>query len=164
MAKFLLIVVCVFCGSIAAADGPAASLSAAAREFLASLDEDRRAGVSFDLEDDARATWSNLPTLMAPPVGIFLKELNDAQRLLVHQMLKASLSSRGYAKTVAIMWLDDLLKETENARLEQSPEARANPWRWRWRPIEIRETTPSPYSVYLRTKTGVGKSPDIIWR
>jgi hypothetical protein len=102
-------------------------LRAAASALLASFDSTQRESASYDLEDDIRATWSNLPTLMAPPAGILLGNLDDDQRGLVHDLLRASLSSQGYGKSVAIMWLDDVLHEQETQRLNDDPEARDNP-------------------------------------
>lgn len=104
-------------------------LRAAASALLASLDGAQQEIARHDLKDDARATWSNLPTLMAPPAGILLRNLNDAQRLRVHDLLRASLSSQGYGKSTAIMWLDDVLHEQETRQLNDDPEARVNPMR-----------------------------------
>jgi hypothetical protein len=105
----------------------AGTLRAAAGELLAALDPAQREAATYPLKADARATWSNLPIAMAPPAGILLGELDDEQRRLVHRMLQTSMSSQGYTKSTAIMWLDDILRQQEKANLETNPEARKNP-------------------------------------
>ncbi|MCZ6618022.1 MAG: DUF3500 domain-containing protein [Gammaproteobacteria bacterium] len=104
------------------------TLRAATMDFVGSLTADQQKTAIFALKDDVRATWSNLPTLMAPPAGLLLKNLNETQRTGVHRMLRASLSSQGYTKTSAIMWLDDVLREEAAARMAEDAEARANPF------------------------------------
>ena len=114
----------VFCLISANAVADAAALRVAANAFLASLTPDQRELVQYRLKEDARATWSNLPTLMAPPAGILIADLDDRQRQHLHEVLRASLSSQGYGKALGIMWLDDLLHETEGQRLAADPSAR----------------------------------------
>ena len=114
-------------GQVIAADGQSDEVRSAANHFLDTLSAGQREAVTFALKSDVRATWSNLPTLLQPPAGILLGSLGDEQRSAAQQLLRASLSSQGYAKTTAIMWLDDVLKELESARLVDSPELRANP-------------------------------------
>ena len=106
---------------------PAGELRMAAKDFLSSLNAGQRAALTFELTDDVRATWSNLPIVMAPPAGVLLRNLDDVQRMGVHRMLRASLSSQGYSKSAAIMWLDDVLGEIETAALESNPRAQSNP-------------------------------------
>lgn len=128
MFKYILITLCVLSISPNSRASQTEALRAATLEFLESLNAEQRKSVSFALKDDVRATWSNLPTLMAPPAGVLLKNLNDEQRTAVHRMLRVSLSSQGYTKTTAIMWLDDVLHESAARRMAESAEARANPF------------------------------------
>ncbi|TDJ36373.1 MAG: DUF3500 domain-containing protein [Gammaproteobacteria bacterium] len=129
MIKYLLIALWGLClsGNVYASQGTVA-LRTATLDFVESLNAGQRKTAMFALKDDVRATWSNLPTLMAPPAGLLLKDLNVSQRAAVHRMLRASLSSQGYAKTAAIMWLDDVLHEADTRRMAESAEARANPF------------------------------------
>ena len=123
-----LAAICIVLGDAVADAQPrdVDGLRAAAAAFLAGLDAKQRAAASFPLDDDVRATWSNLPIMMAPPAGILLRDLNDVQRIAFHRLLRASWSSQGYAKSVAIMWLDDVLGEIETARLNR-PDSRRSP-------------------------------------
>ena len=114
-------------GGIAAAENVRIeALRDAASSLQASLTPDQLESLSYPLTDDARATWSNLPTLMAPPAGLFLKEMNDAQRSTVTELLRISLSSQGYAKSLGIMWLDDLLREIEGEQGQADPDFKNN--------------------------------------
>ncbi len=107
-------VVMLVSGSAVAGVG---ELAAVAGDFVEGLSEEHREAVVYDLKDDARATWSNLPTVMSPPAGVMLGELSDDQRHLVHLMFQLSMSSQGYAKAHGIMWLDDILRDIEQANL-----------------------------------------------
>ncbi len=129
MTKYILICLCGL--SLAANVYPAEgseTLRTATLHFIESLDVEQRKAAIFALKNDVRATWSNLPTLMAPPAGLLLKNLNEAQRAAVHRMLRASLSSQGYTKTTAIMWLDDVLHDADARRLAANADVRANPF------------------------------------
>ncbi len=102
----------------ASASADFGELENAAKAFLDSLSIEQRKAVSYGMRDDARATWSNLPTLMTSPAGVMLGNLTDVQRHRVHQMMQLSLSSQGYAKAQSIMWLDDILREIEQRNID----------------------------------------------
>ncbi|MDH3620777.1 MAG: DUF3500 domain-containing protein [Gammaproteobacteria bacterium] len=103
--------------SIAATPGFAASradaISRAAQSFLASLDEEQIALATMPMDTDERATWSNLPIVMVRPAGVLIKDMNDEQKRAAHALLRATLSSQGYAKFAGIMVLEDLLHQME---------------------------------------------------
>ena len=101
-------------------------LGRASHELITSLTDKQRLQTLLPLTDDRRATWSNLPVLMAPPTGIMLRDLSDEQRQIVHRMLRSSLSSQGYGKSAAIMWIDDILFEIEQDNLQSNPQERTN--------------------------------------
>ncbi|MGI9261061.1 MAG: DUF3500 domain-containing protein [Woeseiaceae bacterium] len=100
----------------------ATQMSAAATAFVAMLDEEQLGIGVFDLEDEARPTWSNLPISMVRPSGMLIGDMNDRQRAALHDLLRASMSSQGYAKITGIMRLDDLLFDIESAQIEAMPE------------------------------------------
>jgi hypothetical protein len=79
----------------------------------------KRALLAF--ADTARLQWNNLPIGLRARSGIDIGSLTDTQRILVHRMLSASLSSQGYLKATSIMHLDNLLNmfaDTMHARRE----------------------------------------------
>lgn len=89
-------------------------MASAARALLNALDADQRARLQYpDLGDQARTTWSNLPWTLSPRVGVPLGELNDGQRVLLHELLRASTSSQGYLKMTGSMRAEDVLHEQD---------------------------------------------------
>lgn len=105
------------------------TIADAATRFLGSLSAEQRAVASLPFEDDAaRVNWSNLPAPMAPRHGIALAELSPEQRRAAHGLLIAAMSSQGYGKAAAIMWIDDILRVEEAEWLASAtltPEQRA---------------------------------------
>lgn len=104
-------------------------MTAAAKAFIATLDTGQRASTVLPLLGDERTTWSNLPIIMVSPKGMLVGDMNDDQQLALHDLLRASMSTQGYAKAAGIMWLDDVLHEIDSARLENDPEWRDDPFR-----------------------------------
>ncbi len=122
--RLALLVLVLVCGSAKADSWRSADqMNAAAGAFLATLDTAQRDAVVFSLDAEERGRWSNLPILMMPPPGLMLGDLDDAQRRAVHDLLRASLSSQGYAKFTGVMRLDDLLHELADRRMAEMPES-----------------------------------------
>ena len=92
---------------------PATAISKAALSFLDSLDEEQRATATMSLDTDERATWSNLPVIMVRPAGVLIKDMTDEQQRAAHALMRATMSSQGYAKFAGIMVLEDLLHHME---------------------------------------------------
>ncbi len=127
------LLVLLSCGAIAEDKGDAASsatqMSEAASRFIAALDSKQKQAVVLPMDTDERATWSNLPIIMVQPRGLLIKDMQDEQRRATHALLRASMSSQGYAKVAGIMWLDDLLHETAQRALDSDLEAQQDPFR-----------------------------------
>ena len=92
----------------------------AATEFLSSLDSQLRAQATFDLQDEERKKWSNLPAMFFEREGVSFAELSDEQRVLAHRLIQSPLSSQGYLKAAGIMRIDEILKA---AFLQARPDA-----------------------------------------
>lgn len=103
------------------------AVSAAAQAFLDTLDESQRDVAVMPLDTDERATWSNLPIIMVRPAGVLVKDMTDEQRRAAHSLMRATMSSQGYAKFTGIMLLDDLLHQMESEQLEANAERRNDP-------------------------------------
>jgi len=104
----------IFAGStIIASQKTAATMSKAATQFLDSLTSDQKARASFPFDGDERARWHFIPNEMFPRKGLMIKEMNETQRRLAHDLLRAGLSARGYLKVTSIMELEDILKVIE---------------------------------------------------
>lgn len=83
----------------------------AANKLLASLNEPLKAKMNLSFADKDRKEWSNLPLEQVERLGVRMDDLSDAQRLLVHELLRTVLSQQGYQKTMFIMQYDDGIKE-----------------------------------------------------
>src|SRR5262245_48997662 len=69
---------------------PTAGIVAAAKNFLATLDDAQRSKVVFDFKDDAqRRRWSNLPTAIVKRQGLRMGDLAQPQREAVLAVLAA---------------------------------------------------------------------------
>jgi len=93
---------------------PTGEIAAAAKKFLASLDEAQRGKVVYDFKDDAqRKRWSNLPTSMVKRGGLRMGDLTKPQRDAVLAILAAALSPQGYEKVLQIVEADEALKKND---------------------------------------------------
>ncbi len=121
MSRLLLSVACLplLIGAYYRINSPAV-MTTAARTFLASLDAQQRARVSFPMNSDERLNWHFVPIERK---GVALREMNSAQKQLASALLAAGLSQQGVIKAHTIMSLDAILKEMEQGKgPERDPE------------------------------------------
>ncbi len=117
-------------------------MSEAALAFLAALSAGQRAKVCLDFADEAlRQEWYYIPR---DRVGLPLKEMDDRQRTLAHQLVATGLSAAGYTKAQTIIALEPILGQLEGkeGRFTRDPElyylsvfgtpGSAEPWSWRF--------------------------------
>ncbi len=98
----------------------AEQMKAGAVAFLASLSEEERNLAMFTLDDEVQRTnWSNLPASIYERQGIRIGDLTEAQRVLVHELIRASTSSQGYLKISGLIWMDEILHDQSQKRLEE---------------------------------------------
>src|SRR6266478_4415475 len=92
---------------------PTGEIAAAAKKFLATLDDAQRGKAVFDFKDEAqRKRWSNLPTGIFKRQGLRMGDLTKPQRDAVLAVLAAALSPQGYEKVLQIVEADDLLRKS----------------------------------------------------
>ena len=91
----------------------AATMPKAATQFLDSLSPDQKAKASFPFESEERLRWHFIPNETFPRKGLMIKDMNEAQRRLAHDLLRSGLSARGYLKVTSIIELEDILKAIE---------------------------------------------------
>jgi hypothetical protein len=120
----------------------AATMTKAANQFLDSLSADQKAKAAMPFDSEDRLRWHFIPNEMFPRKGLMIKDMNEAQRRLAHDLLRTGLSARGYNKVTAIIELEDILKAIETggkmARNKEeylfsvfgTPAAKGN-WGWR---------------------------------
>jgi len=99
--------------AIVASPKSAASMQKAATLFLGSLTPDQKAKASFPFDSEERLRWHFIPNEMFPRKGLMIKDMNETERRLAHDLLRSGLSARGYLKATSIMELEDILKVVE---------------------------------------------------
>jgi hypothetical protein len=102
-------------GTLVSADRSSAAMSTAATRFLAALTPDQRQQAVFPFESDERMHWHFIPTETFPRKGLTIKQMNQSQRKLAHDLLRAGLSQRGYLTATSIMDLETVLGALEAA-------------------------------------------------
>lgn len=95
----------------------------AANALISSLDAEQKKTALYSLDDAGRTTWSNLPIIMVHPGGLLLRDMNAEQRIAAHKLLRASMSSQGYAKFAGIMRLEDQAHIDALERLKNNSDA-----------------------------------------
>ncbi len=85
-------------------------MAEAAAVFFASLGPAQQARVLFPLDSPERLNWDYRPGERS---GLSLKELSSPQRKLAYTLLASGLSHRGYARAMAIMALESVLRRLE---------------------------------------------------
>ena len=128
-------------------------MARAAQDLLEILEPQQRSAVSFPFEAGERANWSNLPILAVPPSGLLLKDMNDAQRKATQALLRASLSSQGYAKFTGVMRLEEVLHDLALARWNETPEDE----RTALQKAVVETRDPTKYAVALFGEPGSAK-------
>ena len=86
---------------------------AAAKAFLATLDDAGRAKVSFAFNSDQKSKWSNFPVGIYPRNGLRWGDMSAAQREAALKLLATALSEQGLQKVKEIMEGDEVLKTTD---------------------------------------------------
>jgi hypothetical protein len=90
-----------------------ATMAEAAKKFLGSLTPEQRQQATFSFNGDERTHWNFVPTELFPRNGLTVKQMNQSQRKLAHELLKAGLSQRGYMTATQIMQLESVLAALE---------------------------------------------------
>ncbi len=85
-------------------------MAKAAQSFLASLSAEQKAKATYSFSDDQRFDWHFVPL---DRKGLPLKEMNEAQRTAAMELLKTSLSAKGYSKATSIISLEPILAQIE---------------------------------------------------
>ncbi len=99
------------CGSMRSVEIVGGELAAVTSEFLASLDDKQRAAAHRSLADEETMKWHFVPGRYA---GIEMGALSPSQTRGAHEVLRTMLSATGFAKTMAIADLENVLHELES--------------------------------------------------
>jgi hypothetical protein len=93
----------------------AAAMTVAATKWLETLTPEQRQQATFPNNSEEKVRWNFIPTNMFPRKGVPWKEMTEPQRKAAHELLKASLSQKGYLTATSIMELETLLHAIENS-------------------------------------------------
>src|SRR5881397_827103 len=100
-------------GSMVAAERSSSAMATAATRFVNALTPDQRQQASFAFDSDERLHWHFIPTETFPRKGLLVQSMNESQRKLAQELLKAGLSQRGYLTATSIMDLETVLGALE---------------------------------------------------
>jgi uncharacterized protein DUF3500 len=113
-------------------------VKAALIDFLNTLRADQQLAVLFAFDSQERRNWHYIPKERN---GIALKAMTEAQRQAAKALLRAALSDKGYARAEDIMWLENVLRRTEDDAEMYGPQnyvlsvfgdpSGGGPWGWR---------------------------------
>src|SRR5262245_27771342 len=106
-------VLALIAGTVISAQRSSGTMASAATALLNSLSPDQRQKAVFPFDSSERLHWNFIPTEAFPRNGLLLKDMNENQRKLVHDLLKSALSQRGYMTATAIMDLESTLGDLE---------------------------------------------------
>jgi hypothetical protein len=109
-------------GSTIAAERSSATMARAATALLKNLEPAQLQQATFPFESEERTHWHFIPTEMFPRKGLLIRDMNPKQRELLHGLLKAGLSQRGYLTATSIMDLETVLKALEAAQRAAGPQ------------------------------------------
>ncbi len=111
--------------SQAQAHEPGKEMVAAAKLFVASLDDAAKAQALFEFKSDKREFWHFVPDKFIKPggkrYGLMVGKMTGAQRNLAMGLLSSGLSHKGYQQTMAIMTLEQILHDMENKNPIRNP-------------------------------------------
>jgi hypothetical protein len=101
-------------GDVPLASRSSRQMAVAGRAFLNGLGTDQLGIVQYpDLGNAARTQWSNFPAGASPRPGVTLGDLSESQRVLLHDLLRASTSSQGYHKMTGAIHADQVLHDLQ---------------------------------------------------
>jgi hypothetical protein len=101
-------------GGVPVASRSSRQMAVAARAFLNALGADQLGSVQYpNLSDPVRTQWSNFPAGASPRPGVSIGDFSESQRVLLHDLLRASTSSQGYHKMTGAIRADDVLHDLQ---------------------------------------------------
>jgi hypothetical protein len=115
--RFVVLIglVAVLGAATRATERSAASMAAAANQFVGSLSPAERQQAVFTFDSAERTKWHFIPTDMFPRNGLTIKSMSAPQRKLALDLLRTGLSQRGFMTATEIMDLENILRDIEAA-------------------------------------------------
>ena len=111
LSSLLVFLLAAGCGTVRSVECVGSELAAVSSRFLASLDDTQREVANLSLENEEAVSWHFVPGRYA---GIEMGALKPEQKQLAHNVLRTMLSATGFAKTMAIADLENVLHEQDS--------------------------------------------------
>lgn len=128
--------------SIKATGVSTSSIKNSVENFLLSLTKDQKKSCFFPIDSREWRRWTNIDIAEYKRTGIGLPDLSQEQKGLAFQILKESLSPKGFKKTQDIMKMEGYLARLANDFLNLGPElywftfmgepSVSEPWGWQF--------------------------------
>src|SRR5690606_15897406 len=107
----LVFLLAAACGTVRSVEAVGIELATVTSRFLASLDDVQRKAANLSLDDEQAVSWHFVPGRYA---GVEMGALEPDQKQLAHDVLRTMLSATGFAKTMAIADLENVLFELDS--------------------------------------------------
>lgn len=170
MKKLGILIFCFSCFSCLAQD-----LVSTTNEFLSSLDSKMKSKIQYTINDDERFDWHFVPRQRN---GVALRDFSAKQYQLVMNMLKVSLSEKGYTKATGIVALENVLRDIESRGPNDTyrdplnyyvtifgTPSKDKPWGWRFEGHHISVNFMSDKNeIISSTPSFFGSNPGIVPR
>jgi len=108
-------IVALIAGTLISAQRSSTTMASAATAFINGLTPEQRQKAVFEFKSDERLHWNFIPTEGFARNGLLLRDMDEKQRQLAHNLLKSALSQKGYMTATSIMELETTLGEIERA-------------------------------------------------
>lgn len=102
---------------ISTAPGTLPDMEQAALDLIAGLNLQQKEKALYSFDDEERKNWHFVPMVRG---GLPLREMDEAQRKQVMELLQTALSEQGQEKVEGIMQLERVLQELENRPFENN--------------------------------------------
>lgn len=91
-------------------------------QFLSSLSEEQRTSAQMPFDYLFKEYWHYLPGSTTPRIGLRLDAINEKQKEMAFELLRTSLSEKGYNKTRKIINLEKVLAQIEGDADRRDPD------------------------------------------
>ena len=140
----VLLALCLVGSAASASPATTQRIVAATNAFLATLEADEKAAVTFaDTDTAQKQRWSNLPGGVFKRAGLRWADLDETERAAWLEVMKITLSEEGYRRVLDEWRADDALAASSGGGRAQfgmgfyyialigTPSA-TKPWQWQW--------------------------------
>ncbi|MBE3202520.1 MULTISPECIES: DUF3500 domain-containing protein [Parafrankia] len=145
-------------------------VTAAAKEFLATLDDSKKDTVSFEWSDDEqKKKWSNFPAALYSRSGLRWGDMSETQQNAWLKIMKVSLSTEGYNRVLSEWDADEALAKQTGQTDQYGKQyyylavigtpSDSSPWMWQWGGHHVTVNATIASGVVSVTPSFIGDQP-----